>query len=211
MAKKHNTRKFNKTAKTSAFNAAESGSEMSKFVYLFGDAKGETKRLAVIDAYVPKDVEGYRKFLVKRGMRLLDDAKGADKTVTQFQVYLVSDEWQKSSVKGNIFYDPEEKFSSDEKKKFTSIKEDFEDVRNEMHENAAKKAAAEAKPTATSKKEVKVAASKGSAATWTPKASPAKAAAPAVPEGAAEALALLSNPNILAALRAIGEKVTAKA
>lgn len=69
----------------------------------------------------------------------------------------------------------------------------------------AEREAEKAKEAAAEPKTITVAASK---------ASPAKAAAPAspaVPDGAAEALRLLADPSILAALRAIGEKVGAKA
>ena len=77
--------------------------------------------------------------------------------------------------------------------------EDWKKGKDAMKPGKAK-AAAPAK--AAAKKQVAVAASKSA---------PAKAAAPAVPEGAAEALSLLASPAILAALRAIGEKVAAKA
>lgn len=79
---------------------------------------------------------------------------------------------------------------------FLAVKKSFEDWKaGKDAERAAAKAAKEQQKTAT----ITVAASK---------ASPAKAAAPAVPDGAAEALSLLSNPAILAALKAIGEKVS---
>lgn len=76
--------------------------------------------------------------------------------------------------------------------------EDWKKGKDAMKPGKAKAAAPAKKAAAPApaKKQVAVAASKSAPA------------APAVPEGAAEALALLANPNILAALRAIGEKVT---
>lgn len=180
MANKKHTKKFHKNSRTtSTITTVADNGEMEKFLYLFGTEKGEARRKAELSAYVPKDVENYRSYLVKRGMRLLDDAKGADKEVTQFQIYLVSDEAEVKRVP-NIFYDPQPDYKSDAKDAFNSIKEEFEAAREKMHEDAAKKAA-EQKPAAAKKPAVKAAASKTSAASakdWTPKAA-VKSAAPA--------------------------------
>lgn len=181
MAKKHNSKKFYKNSRTTSTvtTVAENG-EMEKFLYLFGTEKGEARRKAELSAYVPKDVENYRSYLVKRGMRLLDDAKSADKEVTQFQIYLVSDEADVKRVP-NIFYDPQPDYKSEAKDAFNSIKEEFEATREKMHEDAAKKAA-EQKPAEEKKPAVKAAASKtsapASAKDWTPNAAVKPAAKP---------------------------------